>query len=244
MDEADTFIRGAEEIRGILNAGHKRGGQVLRTVGDDYEPRAFSVFAPVAIAGIGDLPGTIADRSVIISMKKAMPDELPAAIDRETRMEAARLAASAMRWALDHPELVDATPDMGHLYNRAADNWRALFAIAEAAGGNWLALARLTAAALIVTDDDTETLGVKLLGDIRQLFTENEISSQELVERLLRLEGRPWAELNRGRPLTTNRLARLLKPFVIFPTDIGPENARLRGYRLERFADAFGRYLT
>jgi hypothetical protein len=56
IDEADTFIREAEEVRGIINAGHKRGQQLLRTVGDTFEPRAFGVFAPVAIAGIGTCP--------------------------------------------------------------------------------------------------------------------------------------------------------------------------------------------
>jgi hypothetical protein len=40
-----------------------------------------------------------------------------------------------MRWTLDHEaELIDATPDMGSLYNRQADNWRVLFALAGGRG--------------------------------------------------------------------------------------------------------------
>jgi hypothetical protein len=42
IDEADTFLGDNEELRGILNQGHRKGGQVLRTVGDDHEPRAFA----------------------------------------------------------------------------------------------------------------------------------------------------------------------------------------------------------
>lgn len=44
IDEADTFLKDNEELRGVLNAGHRRGGQIIRTVGDDYEPRQFSTW--------------------------------------------------------------------------------------------------------------------------------------------------------------------------------------------------------
>ena len=50
IDEADTFLKENDELRGILNTGHKRGGQILRTVGDDHEPRQFSTWAPTASA--------------------------------------------------------------------------------------------------------------------------------------------------------------------------------------------------
>jgi hypothetical protein len=39
IDEADTFLRDNDDLRGALNAGHKRGGQVIRCVGDDADPR-------------------------------------------------------------------------------------------------------------------------------------------------------------------------------------------------------------
>ena len=35
VDEADTFLRDNDELRGIINSGHRHGGCVLRTVGDD-----------------------------------------------------------------------------------------------------------------------------------------------------------------------------------------------------------------
>jgi hypothetical protein len=43
--------------------------------------------------------------------------------------------------------------------------------------------------------------------------------------------------------LSQTRLARLLSPLGIGPDNIGPEKARVRGYRREWFADAFARYL-
>jgi putative DNA primase/helicase len=75
IDEADTFLGENEELRGILNSGHRAGGQVIRAVGEDFEPRAFSTHCPVAIAQIGKLPDTLADRSIHISMKRRAPGE-------------------------------------------------------------------------------------------------------------------------------------------------------------------------
>ena len=44
IDEGDTFLKDNQELRGVLNAGHRRGGQITRTVGDDHEPRGFSTW--------------------------------------------------------------------------------------------------------------------------------------------------------------------------------------------------------
>jgi hypothetical protein len=73
IDEADTFLKGrntSDELRGIINSGHRKGGFVLRTVGDDHEPRAFATYAACAIALIGRLPETVHDRSVVVSLKR------------------------------------------------------------------------------------------------------------------------------------------------------------------------------
>ena len=76
MDEADTVLPGNEELRGILNSGHtRRTAFVLRTVGDNHEPRQFSTWAPLAIAMIGNLPGTLADRSIVLPMRRKRRDE-------------------------------------------------------------------------------------------------------------------------------------------------------------------------
>jgi putative DNA primase/helicase len=58
IDEADTFINVKEELTGILNSGHGKGmAFVLRIVGDDLEPRAFSTWCPKVIARIGKFEG-------------------------------------------------------------------------------------------------------------------------------------------------------------------------------------------
>ena len=71
IDEGDTFIRRSDELRGILNSGHRKAvAYVIRTVGDDYEPRQFSTWCPKAIALIDRLPDTVEDRSVVIPMTR------------------------------------------------------------------------------------------------------------------------------------------------------------------------------
>lgn len=251
IDEADQSLRDDRgnnngDLVSILNGGHERGGQAVRTVGDDHEPRAFDTFAPVAIAGIGRLQGPLEDRCVQLPMRRAKPSERPAKIDRVVEAEGRRLARQIARWVTDQePQLGAACPDMGNLYNRAEDNWTALYAIAEVAGDNWSDLARAAMAALERNDDDdAASLGEKLLADVRAVFDQPELTSQELVDRLKAQEGRPWADLGRSVDgLTTNRLARMLKPFGVVPTKVGPDAARLRGYRLTAFAEAFERHL-
>jgi hypothetical protein len=73
IDEADTFLRANDELRGILNSGHRQGGSTLRCVGDDHEPRAFTTWAPAAIAMIGRLPDTLEDRSVAVRLRRRRP---------------------------------------------------------------------------------------------------------------------------------------------------------------------------
>jgi hypothetical protein len=46
-----------------------------------------------------------------------------------------------------------------------------------------------------------------------------------------------------GKPLTQNKLARMLKPLGIAPAYIGPEDERQRGYKLASFEEVFARYL-
>ena len=76
-------------MRGILNSGHRRGGSVLRTVGDDFEPRQFGTYAACAIAMIGQLPGTLADRSISIELQRRLAERgaraVPGRPDRTSR---------------------------------------------------------------------------------------------------------------------------------------------------------------
>ena len=256
IDEADVSLRDNPELVSILNGGHEQGGAAVRTVGENHEPRQFDTFAPVAIAGIGRLPGTLEDRSVKLPMRRALRSEQPAKITPATEAAAERLLRQIARWTADHKaQLCDAKPDMAGLVNRIEDNWTPLYAIAATAGADLLDAARQAMAGLTPDEDDADSLGEQLLHDMREVFnawivenagtTQHEMTSAAIVERLLAMEERPWPEMGRARkPLTQNMLARLLRPFRVRPGDIGPEGKRQKGYRLLAFADAFARHLA
>jgi len=105
IDEGDTFLSENQELRGILNTGHRRGGSVTRTVGEDFEPRAFSTYSACAISLIGKLPATIADRSVPIDLRRRRADETiePFRFDRTDHLDRlARMDALGCRQCRAH----------------------------------------------------------------------------------------------------------------------------------------------
>jgi len=256
IDEADSFARDDDALIGIIKGGHRRNRQAIRLVGDDYEPRAFDLFGALAIALIGNLPAPLIDRSVVVDLKRRTADETITEF-RFDRTEALdQLARKIARWAQDNADVVSAAdPAMpSGVINRAADNWRPLLAIADAAGGRWPNRARM---ACVAGDPDAGgDLIETLIGDIAAIFDDlgrDRISSAHLIEKLCDIPGQPWAEFDKsGKPITQNRLARLLKPLRQPGNDaITPQLMRLpdsddpvRGYQRSQFDDAFARYLS
>ncbi len=250
IDEADTFIKDNDELRGVLNSGHTRTTAVcIRAVGDDHDPRAFSTWCPKAIALIGKLPGTLDDRAIEIKMRRRTAGESVARL-RQDRIdvECRRLRQQAARWSDDHQDqLRDADPDVpAALHDRAGDCWRPLLAIADAAGGAWPALAREAALALSGVDEDDD-IGSKLLLDIRAVFAdENDpdvLGSTTIIEKLVAMEDRPWSEWSHGRPLSPMKLAWMLKGYSVMPAGkVRVGDKTVRAYRRTSFTDAWTRY--
>ena len=249
IDEADTFLRDSDELRGILNSGHTRpSAYVVRTVGDEHEPKAFRTWAPKTIALIGTLPDTLADRAIAVRLRRKRPDETVERV-RLDRMEVlTTLARQAARWVEDNLDALSASdPETpAELHDRAADNWRALLAIADRVGGDWPARARATATELSKSGDDDDSARVMLLADIHGIFAERDtdrIVSADMLAALVEREDRPWPEWRHGKPLTARGLAKLLAPFGIAPGTIRNEGGRTaKGYRRGQFDDAFSRY--
>lgn len=250
LDEADTAFRESEELRAVVNAAHDRAGAVtLRTVGDTHEPRAFSTWCAKAIALIGKLPGTLADRAIVVPMRRRRREEPIERLRLDRLSEIEPLRRQAWRWAQDHlGALREVDPDVPtELHDRAADNWRPLLAIADAVGGRWPSEARKAALLLSGGDDgDEDAPAVLLLADLRALFAErgtDRLATDDILAALTRQDDRPWPEWRRGKPLTARGLARLVGRFDVRPRQLWMGEGKVRGYELAQFTDAFARYL-
>jgi Protein of unknown function (DUF3631)/Primase C terminal 2 (PriCT-2)/RepB DNA-primase from phage plasmid len=250
IDEADSFVKDNEELRGILNSGHTRAAAyVIRNVevNGEHKPRRFSTWAPKAIATIRALADTIEDRSIVVTLQRKPRTAPVARLRKRDSDEFATLRRQAARWAEDNAQrLADPDPAMPEVLNdRAADNWRPLLAIADLAGDTWARRAREAACVLSGEGHDT-AVNVELLVDVKAAFDaegKDAIFSADLVERLTEDPERPWAEWSRGKPLTQKQLVTLLKPFLVFSRSVRLGQKTGKGYKRESFEAVWAAYL-
>jgi len=162
------------ELCSFLNSGYRRGAKAYRCVinGKQIEPQEFDAFASVAIAGLRDLPDTLASRCIFIRMKRRAPDEQvePFRI-RYHAPEAKPIKEALEEWCAGH-DVTGAEPELPEgIQDRAADCWEPLIAIADEAGSDWPNRARAAAVYLTRrTADEAVTKGVELLEHIREAF--------------------------------------------------------------------------
>lgn len=257
LDEVDAAFGGdheySEALRGVLNAGHRKGGRASLCVGKGPEIKVidFDVFGPKVIAGIGKLPDTVADRSIPIRLKRKRPDETTERFRRRfIEQEASQLRDRLVVWAGSEAitGLAESLPELPEqLSDRQQDIAEPLASIADIAGPVWAGTARGALKELFcgrsAADD---SLGVQLLADIRQIFEETKaerLSSRELVARLTALEGSPWEDISRGKALTPTMLARYLKGFEIEPRNMRGDGGVVKGYGRDVFEDAWACYV-
>jgi putative DNA primase/helicase len=248
IDEADTFLKHNDELRGIFNSGHTRGtAHVIRTEGDNHEPVKFSTWGPKAIGMIGTLPETLEDRSIVIQLARKMPGEKIVKTGLDFAESSVDVRARCRRWVDDSTARLKAlpvtVPPSGN--DRADDNWLPLFTIANVIGGGWPERAVKSMQQLVSISGD-DAIGTKLLTDIRGIFEEHSaerLFSSDLVDRLKELTESPWSDRNKGQGLTTNGLSGLLKPFKVTSKNMRIDKDQRKGYTLESFKDVFKRYI-
>lgn len=260
FDEADTYFKDSHDLIGMVNAGYKAGGFVLRseTNGDSFIPVKFSVHSPKSIAGIAldkHLPDSTMSRGIIFNMRRKMSDE---SVDRLRFAEPGLfkvIASKLERFSLDYADRLrqsrPALPEQ--LSDRGQDNWEPLLAIAMCASDDWLARATAAAIKLSKAGNESVSAGNELLADIQQVFEQRQgegaysdkISTRDLIDALKAIEDSPWATYNHGHPLSPRQLSMQLSRY-----DIHPKTVRVskydtpKGYALEQFTDAFARYLS
>lgn len=254
FDEIDTVFgplakRDNEEIRGLLNAGHRRHGVAGRcvVVGKTVRTEEIPAFCSVAMAGLGSLPDTILTRSVIVRMRRRAPHEVIEPFRRRDRQpEGDLLRLRLERWATDHEgALAGARPAMpAEITDRDADVWEALLACADAADGAWPARGREAAVALVAESKrSTPSLGVRLLSDLRVVFGDAEaMKTTEIIQKLCALDESPWGDL-KGKPIDARGLAHRLKPYGVSSHNKRNGDHVQKGYVRADLVDAWTRYL-
>jgi putative DNA primase/helicase len=265
MDEVDATLAQktdtAEALRGLLNAGNDRtSSRVLRCVGEDKEVVSYDAFGAKVLAGIGHIPDTMEDRSVVVELRRKLTNEKVRRFSvLDDQGEFKEIRRKLLRWAADNGRAVGrARPSVPFgLHDRACDNWSPLLAIADLAGGEWPRRARVAALELSWAGrDEEQDVRFELLKDIRDIFeaegmeTCKAITTAILIDRLCELEEAPWNTFHRGEPISARGLGRMLKPFGIASANLkisrDPATGKdtvAKGYKREAFNDAWVRYL-
>jgi hypothetical protein len=295
IDEADTFLAGNDELRGILNAGYSREtayvirvqserakgqnvkaktqrlkrreesegkGEDLHAETQSLERRedskiesrilneeesrlaSFSCWCPKAMAAIGRLPDTLADRCIVIRMQRKVAGEK---CERPRRLETAELKRKCARFVLDNAEAIaNGQPELPpSLHDRAVDIWEPLLVLADLAGGDWPERARQAAVGLTMSAQENCPIGA-LLFDLFVVFTARDaekLFTREVLSELRALENRPWHSMRRGAEVTEAWLAQRLRPYGIKPQTIRVGEGVGRGYLAEDFRESLKRYV-
>jgi hypothetical protein len=255
LDEADaTFgrpLKGddkAESLRGIINSGFGRDRPYRRWDAASRKMDTCPTFAMAILAGIGDMPDTIEDRAVIITLRRKAPGEIVAKY--RIRRDKGKVTAVGDRlaaWVVPNAEVIAAAePDMPPgLNDRAEDVWEALLAVADLAGGDWPARARAAAQVLAGEAEAAAAHdeGIRLLADLLTVFGDDEkLPTETILAALTKLPESPWDDRD-GHSLNPREMSDLLKQFSVAPRYVKVDGRSRRGYRREDLRDPWSRYL-
>jgi hypothetical protein len=250
-DELDVALSKGEEgtadLRSALNAGYRRNGVFTRCINSGADTADFPCYAPLAYAGIAadKFPEALATRTIFIHMKPRAYDEPKEDFELDTHPdEALPICDLLIKWCEEHKGRMTGRPQMP-VRDRAADIWKPLVLIADAAGGDWPQRARdaavfLAGAAKVAAKSGSDG---ELLLHIREAFLEGDVAlhSDELVRRLQNREESPWND--KHKPLTTYMLSTRLKRYDIKSKQMKLGGVNRNGYERAFFEDAWKRHV-
>jgi hypothetical protein len=250
-DEADTVFGSRaqehEDLRGVFNAGHRRGATAgrVKVVGKTMETEELPAYCALALAGLDNLPDTVMSRSVVVRMRRRLRNTEPVEPFRRREQEETGHAIRDQvgEWMAGCEFVYPVMPD--GVEDRDADVWEALIMIAEAAGGDWPARARAAAVRMIASAKGHVTLGERLLRDVRTLFDDaDSMFSTDIVDGLLAMDSAPWGDL-RGKPVDQRTLARMLSRYgdELTPATVRIGALTAKGYTRAQLHDVWERYV-
>ncbi|CAJ4470442.1 Protein of uncharacterised function (DUF3631) [Burkholderia pseudomallei] len=251
IDEFDTVAR-EKTLMGIINSGHTRTAASVSRI-EKGKPISFGTFFMKVVCGIGLLPETLANRSIVIQVERAdmeaEPEKHRPSDNDVFAPVRACFAGQAHRHA-DEVRLAERAP-VKLADHRAMDNWEPLFAVTWLLGGHWVEHATRAAKYLSQHTGSESVAGIaELVPDIKDAFESagtQKLPTQHLLELLAADEEKPWATFSHGKPITAIDLANMLKLLGIRSRDIRALNAEglsrsLKGYHRDDFTKVFRQY--
>ena len=206
--------------------------------------KKYSCWCPKVIAMIGQVPDTIADRSIVIPMSRKLVTENCAPL---AELNTTEIKAKCARFALDMAQFIAQSPKIRGegLNDRAADTFDPLYIIARLAGAGWEQ--KLHAAALaLASAAQSQQSGAELLSDIVTIFVQScrdKMFSRDLAGTLrdgrygMRSLALKYSSINEYR------ISQILRPYGIKPSTIRVGKEVNKGYLASQFREAIARYV-
>jgi hypothetical protein len=240
----------AEAVRCLLNAGNRKGISVARCAGNSHTLRFFAVYCPKVVCAIRVCPETVKDRAIVIFMqRKRHGDSVERFILRRVRPNAKNLGDRLNAFVRENRPLIEHAYEhinVDFLSDRELENFEPLIAILTVADATRLNELRRVAETLTAGKAESvrdDSLSLRLLADIRSIWPKEQqrVLTRRLLDSLKAISDAPWSE---EYPLNDRKLARLLAPYGIHPTEVRAEAEKGKGYKIEDLSDAFSRYLA
>lgn len=235
----------------ILNSGYRRGMKAYRSPqnGGGKKVEGFEVFCPKVFAGLGQLPRTLASRTIKYELKRRSADEpVEDFIYEDVAPAGERLKEELRTWRDAYVQDSPARPErVPGLRDRGNEVWRTLLSLSlSTASDTWVTRAR-DAAVELSSQAIEPSWGVVLLNDIYTIMVEEHdlrvVSSVDLIAWLFLIEESPWKEWWEDSKGSPRKLAGMLKPYGIEPKQFRIEDKVVRGYERGAFRDAWKRFL-
>lgn len=206
--------------------------------------KKYSCWCPKVIAMIGQVPDTIADRSIVVPMTRKLVSEPCAPL---AELDTTEIKSKCARFALDARESIARAPKIRGegLNDRAADTFDPLYVIARLAGAGWEEKLHTAALAMAATAAANNS-GSELLLDILFIFlqTGREKILIRNLTRTLREGGNGMKSFAlKYASMNEHRISEILRSYGIKTITVREGKEVARGYNIEQFHQAIGRYV-
>ncbi len=231
-------------VTSVLNAGFHKGQIVTRYKkagqGQGQQKEIFETYVPRAIASISALETTLEDRSIMIMMQRALPNQKTdrfslRKLDNDAQALRDDLHIFALTTAPTIADLYDGGefPGLHGLDHRAVDLWEPILAIAsiiDASGGNGEVTERMIKLASRLggdraarTSEDANSVIVEVLKECVENTQEAKIPTSDLAEKIRTRLG--------YETLTSKALSNRLHPLGLKPSQWrNTDDKKTRGY--------------